>query len=184
MPKSGIGFIWNGVYWGSFTAEQPSTGGRDDVYFGPVGSGVHQHSWLKWAGKDLDELGTRMKDPSLDPRPPSNTTTSFSTAPLARFRASLDPVRQRVTTEIADLFSGSAIKARPSESNRTQSQRGIPMIPVAVPPETTFIEGEIAFCRAPEGCPLTELSTAGGFFPLSSDHSVGIAIRITRRSTR
>ncbi len=171
------------MYWGSFTVERSSTGGRDDVYFGPVGSDAHHHSWLKWDGEDLQELGARIKDRSLDPRPPPQTTASLSTAPLAQFRATLDPTRQCVTTEIADVFMGSAVTAQPSESNRTQSRRDIPMVPVAVPPKTRVIEGEIASCRALDGSALTSLSTGGGFFPLSSDHSVGIAIRITSRSS-
>ena len=179
----GLGFSWNGVYWASLTVEQSSSAGRNDVFFGPVGADSHHHSWLKWCGDDLIELGARLKDPSLIERPPSNVTASLSTETLLRFRAVYDPTRQCVTTEIADTFSGSAVSAAPSESARTDSRRGVPMIPVAVPTETRVIEGELAYCRIPPGWFSTALSTETAYVPLSSDSSVGIALLITHRST-
>ncbi len=179
MSSEGFGFRWEGCYWASLTLNEPSSGGRQDVYFGPVGTDPHHHSWVKWSEGQLTEIGARLKDPSLAPRPPSHQTTGFSTETLARFRAVLDPDRGCVTTEIADVFSGSAYSAAPSESARTQSKRVITMLDVSVPEAARVIEGELAYCYAPPGGTPQSLSTQVAYLPLSSDHTVGIAMHIT-----
>ena len=183
MNHEGFGFFWNGCYWTSLALDQPSTGGRRDVYFGPVGGEPHHHSWVKWTEGKLSEIGARLKDPSLSERPPSYETTALSTETLARFRATWDPDRRCVTTEIADVFSGSAYTAAPSESARTQSKRDIHKIDVSVPPEARVIEGELAYCYVPSGSGSTQLSTEVAYLPLSSDNTLGIAMVITNRSS-
>ena len=176
------GFEWNGLYWARLTLEQPSTS-RDDVFFGPVGSDAHDHSWLKWSGNDLTEIGARLKDRTLSPRPPAHLTTGLSTETLARFRAEYDPQNQLVRVEIADVFSGSAYTAAAAESTRTQSQSGVTMIPVDVPAETRVITGELAFCHIPSGVSRPSLSTELAYLPLRSDTTLGIAMILTGHST-
>ncbi len=183
MTPPGFGFFWNDCYWASLTLEQPSTGGRYDVYFGPVGAQSHQHSWLKWTGDQLTEMGARLKDPSLAERPPSHATTGFSTQTLARFRAAWDPEQGLVRTEIADVFSGSAYTAAPSESARTQSKRDIARLDVNVPKEARVIEGELAYCYIPPGSARPQLSTELAYLPLTSDSSVGIAVLVSKWTT-
>ena len=182
MTPLGVGIRWNGCYWASLTLHPGSTG-RTDAFFGPVGPGPHHHSWLKWTDGDLTELGGRLKDAALGNRPPAHSSTALSTQTMARFRATWDPDRQCVTTEIADVFSGSAYTAAPSESSRLTSKTGIPMIDVAVPADARTIEGELAYCHVPLGVAPQSLSTQAAFLPVSSDSTIGIAMLITRWST-
>lgn len=184
MSSEGIGFRWKGYYWTSLTLDEADSGGRKDVYFGPVGTDAHHHSWLKWDEEQLSEMRARLKDPSLPDRPPSSHTTGLSTETMVRFRAVLDLDRRCVTTEIADVFSGSAYTAGPSESARTQSKRGISMIDVSVPDDARVIEGELSYCYVPYGTVPESLSTQEGFLSLSSDNTVGLAMRITSYSSK
>ncbi len=183
MKADGFGLRWNGCYWASVNIVEPSDTSRRDVYFGTVGADSHHHSWLKWHGDELTELGARLKAPSLQERPPSHVTTGLSTETLARFRASWDPDQHRITAEVADVFSGSAYSAAPQHSSQTDSRRGIPMVDVAVPPEARTIEGELAYCYIPRGTQPQQLSTQVAYLPLSSDSTLGIAMLITNWTT-
>jgi hypothetical protein len=180
MNPGDVGFRWNGAYWAALTIDESGGLGRKDVYFGPVGADPHHHSWLKWTDGQLSEIGARLKDPLLYERPPSYQTTSMSTATLARFRACWDPERRCVTTEVADVFSGSAYTATPAESARTASKRGVPMIDVTVPPQARVLEGELAYCYTRSTGATESLSTQQGYLPVSSDNSLGIAVLITK----
>jgi len=183
MEPPGFGFYWDGVYWASLVTTQPSTGGRLDALFGPVGGHSHHHSWLRIGQDDSVRVGARLKDESTSSRPPGTETTAFSTQTFARFKASRDQDHKRVTTEVADSLSGSAYTAAPVASTRTQSHRDPTPIQVQVPSQARAIEGELAFCYLPRPTPEAILSTGLAFLPLASDSSFGIAIRITKWST-
>lgn len=174
---NGYGFWWHDVYWASLTTgPRLPRAGRHDIYFGPVGSGGHEHAWIKVAPDESIVMGATLKSVQAVAKE-ANEVESFSTQPILRGRAHWDPQSRAVTTVISDTFEDSSVSMEPVSSRRTRSTRTPERVELDLPEGSRWFEFELALTRKSDGS--TGESSANRILPFGGSSPFGVRFTVT-----